>query len=410
MAGDSEKASRSRDQSLVSFFNKRTRIDNPSSSSSPSSSESSKFCLNDLKDLLIEVFQRLPTTKSAILCKCVCKNWYSLISTPFFACRFITHNFNRQYKQNPSALIINFLDLTGNGVLAFSDEPIFKFSGFGLNYLPERKGLVKVSAIFNDLMLCSVDDFGVGKIRYYICNPFTMQWVSSLCMNMEEAWNIKTMWDLFVSLIILKIAKENVPSIADIVLEGSGYEWLTNVVEYNRKLLWYNGKQFFAYDPFNPELSTFIDCSYIQSTKILYTGDYRIGVCQGFLHLMEFVDLGNSRTLIIWKLRDYDKWEWSLEDHFDLDAMIPGSPLVQAILGDSEHMLGPLAFHPCDGDIVYLHFENFVISCNRRTKELRMAGTIPGDSYFYSLGKVFHIELPLWPTPIASPIEILPFY
>ncbi|CAK7351289.1 unnamed protein product [Dovyalis caffra] len=421
MAGDSEKPSRIRYQFLVSCFSKRTQRDIPSSSSS----ESSNFCLNDLQDLLIEVFQRLPTTKSAFLCKCVCKNWYSMISTPYFACRFITHNFNSRYKQKPSALIVNYInDRNGIGLLTLSDEPMFKSEGFELNYLPERNGSVRVSAVFNDLMVCSVDEFGYGKLRFYICNPFTMQWVSlpSLDYGIDIVYpsrvgfvcepyyfedsrgkcTINCRYRFRVvqffykqtdrQLIVWTCCSET-QTWCKSVFEVLEYRWLKNVVAYNGKLLWYSGKHVVAYDPFNLELSTFIDCFHI-------TGDSRITVFRGVLRLMELVDLGTSWSLAIWKLKDYNKGEWSLENQVDLHTMIPESSLVQEIVDDVYQVCELLG---CDGDIVYLQFETSVLSCNMRTKELKMAGKIPGESYFYCLEKAFHIELPLWPTPIASP-------
>jgi hypothetical protein len=134
------------------------------------------------------------------------------------------------------------------------------------------------------------------------------------------------------------------------------------------------------------------------------------GVRQGFLCLMELVGVGIDRTFHIWKLKDYNNGEWSLEDHVSLNAMIPESSLVQEIVDGSENKLKPLGFHPSDGNIVYLHFQTYVISFNTRTKELKMAGKIPGVRDSFCHGKVFHVELPLWPTPIAKPIEILPCY
>jgi hypothetical protein len=45
-----------------------------------------------------------------------------------------------------------------------------------------------------------------------------------------------------------------------------------------------------------------------------------------------------------------------------------------------------------------------------QTNLLKMAGKIPGETNFVRGRKVFHVELPPWPTPIAKPIEILPCY
>jgi|UPI0001D463F1 hypothetical protein len=109
--GDFEKPST--DQSLVYQRNKRQIP----------SSYPSNFPLNDL--LIEEILQRLTTSKSA------CKNWSSLISTPF-ARRFTTHHLNHQYKQNPfpfssviglnleylSVIIIYVIHFQRNGLLS----------------------------------------------------------------------------------------------------------------------------------------------------------------------------------------------------------------------------------------------------------------------------------------------------
>jgi len=89
----------------------------------------SNFPLNDL--LIEEILQRLTNFKSA------CKNWSSLISTPF-ARRFTTHHLNHQYKQNPfpfssviglnleylSVIIIYVIHFRRNGMLSLCLNPM----------------------------------------------------------------------------------------------------------------------------------------------------------------------------------------------------------------------------------------------------------------------------------------------
>lgn len=110
----------------------RTKTGIPSSSSS----EMSNFSPNDVQVILIEeLLLRLPT-KFVFQYKCVCKNWYSLISSPYFVRRYITYHVNHHYIQNPSALLIGYLcKPDGYRLFAVSDEPIFRFCGFELNYL-----------------------------------------------------------------------------------------------------------------------------------------------------------------------------------------------------------------------------------------------------------------------------------
>ncbi|KAJ6725178.1 hypothetical protein OIU85_023033 [Salix viminalis] len=442
MADDDEKPSRNRERTLVSCCsNKRTRRDMSCCSNKrtrreiPSSPEQSSVSLNDLQPLLIEILHRLPSTQSAFLCKSVCKKWYSLISSPYFAGRFITHHLNHHYKQNPSAILISYWSKPSWNVLfTFSDEPMFRFD---LSYLPERNGCVRVSAIVNDLMLCCVAKIEIGMLQYYICNPFTMQWVALplleadymndykvgfVCepyyfeddqgecfINSKYRFRVVHFTRIESTQIVMKTYCSETRKWYRSVLEGSEFWWITDVVAHNGKLLWCNREHIFSYDPFNPELFTSINCSYMQ-TRLLPAVGKCFGVRQGFLCLMELIGVGINRTFHIWKLKDYNNGEWSLEDHVSLDAMIPESSLVQEIVDGSENKLKPLGFHPSDGNIVYLHFQTYVISFNTRTKELKMAGKIPGERDSFCHGKVFHVELPLWPTPIAKPIEIIPCY
>ena len=64
-----------------------------------------------------------------------------------------------------------------------------------------------------------------------------------------------------------------------------------SIVAYNGKLFCYNGEHIFAYDPFNPDLSTFIDCSY-KFHKIF----------RGF---QLFIDWGCVRAFCGWCYRCY---------------------------------------------------------------------------------------------------------
>ncbi|KAJ6769553.1 F-BOX PROTEIN INTERACTION DOMAIN PROTEIN-RELATED [Salix purpurea] len=405
MAGDDEKPSRNRERSCS---NKRTSSDVSCCSNKrtrreiPSSPEQSSVSLNDLQPLLIEILHRLPSTQSAFLCKSVCKKWYSLISSPYFAGRFITHHLNHHYKQNPSAILISYWSKPSWNVLfTFSDEPMFRFD---LSYLPERNGCVRVSAIVNDLMLCCVAKIEIGMLQYYICNPFTMQWVALplleadymndykvgfVCepyyfeddqgecfINSKYRFRVVHFTRIESTQIVMKTYCSETRKWYRSVLEGSEFWWITDVVAHNGKLLWCNREHIFSYDPFNPELFTSINCSYMQ-TRLLPAVGKCFGVRQGFLCLMELIGVGINRTFHIWKLKDYNNGEWSLEDHVSLDAMIPESSLVQEIVDGSENKLKPLGFHPSDGNIVYLHFQTYVISFNTRTKELKMAGKIP---------------------------------
>jgi hypothetical protein len=114
-----------------------------------------------------------------------------------------------------------------------------------------------------------------------------------------------------------------------------------SIVAYNGKLFCYNGEHIFAYDPFNPDLSTFIDCSYKFHKNFRgFQLFIALGVCRGFLRMMLSVLSvchGNVKALAIGVIKDYPTWEWSLVDKVYLDRRIPCSrknPMATSTLYD----------------------------------------------------------------------------
>ncbi|KAJ6999461.1 hypothetical protein NC653_010243 [Populus alba x Populus x berolinensis] len=98
-----------------------------------------------------------------------------------------------------------------------------------------------------------------------------------------------------------------------------------SIVGYNGKLFCYNGEHIFAYDPFNPDLSTFIDCSYKFHKNFRgFQLFIALGACQGFLRMIS-VCHGNVKAVAIGAIKDYPTWEWSLVDKVYPDRRIPCS-------------------------------------------------------------------------------------
>ncbi|CAN0909622.1 Putative F-box/kelch-repeat protein At4g22430 [Linum grandiflorum] len=123
-------------------------------------------------DLLLEILIRsFPNPKSACRCKAVCKQWRSLISSPSFNRRFVSHH--QKKKKNTKLLLQN--------------ELVSVISSF-LPPMPDRVTVggqtLLVFDCFKDLVLCGFWDadrrIDIRKpIRsYLICNPFTQKWIS----------------------------------------------------------------------------------------------------------------------------------------------------------------------------------------------------------------------------------------
>ncbi|CAL1404817.1 unnamed protein product [Linum trigynum] len=121
-------------------------------------------------DLLGEILIRLPDTKSAFRCKLVCKRWRSLISSPSFSRRFVSHN---QSTGEARTLLLHTDDASDPKSVIMSFFPS----------MPDRvRECFKVLDCFKDLVLCGYMDLDkncseLGR-TYVLCNPFTKQWMA----------------------------------------------------------------------------------------------------------------------------------------------------------------------------------------------------------------------------------------
>ncbi|CAL1386580.1 unnamed protein product [Linum trigynum] len=116
-------------------------------------------------DLLIEILIRgLTDLRSACLSKPVCKQWNSLISSPAFNRRFVSHHEEPPLllpSHDPQSIILSFLPVPA--------EPRQDF---------------RVLDSCNDLLLCGFGDVYQYQIEeefrrlYLLCNPFTKQWIA----------------------------------------------------------------------------------------------------------------------------------------------------------------------------------------------------------------------------------------
>ncbi|XP_021824988.1 putative F-box protein At2g02030 [Prunus avium] len=143
---------------------------------------SSKFTsIDDLPDhILVEILCRLPQ-KSTSQYKCVSKNWYLLISDPYFFRRFLCIQHERQ---NPIKHTLIFSDNTDRKTDFFSIEEQLGLHSkhrrkFSFSFLPcygatGREPLVV--GTYKDLVCCCATWY--NQRDYYICNPYTKQWVA----------------------------------------------------------------------------------------------------------------------------------------------------------------------------------------------------------------------------------------
>ncbi|PQQ17654.1 hypothetical protein Pyn_33286 [Prunus yedoensis var. nudiflora] len=127
--------------------------------------------IDDLPDVvLMEILCRLPSYKFVSHCKCVSKRWCSLISDPYFISRCASLQREYNHQETPIILINQTRELLNrmSDPLKPFFERLVKF--YGLIQEPE------VAGAYNDLLLCYAGEY--HERNYYICNPFTQQWIA----------------------------------------------------------------------------------------------------------------------------------------------------------------------------------------------------------------------------------------
>ncbi|CAI0467354.1 unnamed protein product [Linum tenue] len=116
-------------------------------------------------DVLVEILIRLPNPRSACSCKAVCKGWKFLISDPIrFNRRFVSHH---QSKNRQPILLLP------------SDDPQAIITSFIPMTTPFTQRSFAIMDSYKDLVLCGFADLVTELYRsYFLCNPFTKQWVA----------------------------------------------------------------------------------------------------------------------------------------------------------------------------------------------------------------------------------------
>ncbi|KAK7846127.1 hypothetical protein CFP56_008321 [Quercus suber] len=168
------------------------------------------------------------------------------------------------------------------------------------------------------------------------------------------------------------------------------------------------GGRLLGFDPYNNgrcchsfviegpvELATNIDC---------------FGVSQGCLRISQIAFPGSR--LEIWELNYYDidnnggRGKWLLKHEVYINEMVSEKWLMKYVSQNYDEV-SVLAFHPNDGDIVYLLIQSKVVLCNLQSRTMEVFCDIPQIvpyNVFTPLALTF--VLPSWPTPIpSSPLQ-----
>ncbi|XP_030969740.1 F-box protein At3g26010-like [Quercus lobata] len=389
--------------------------------------------------LLLEILYRLDL-KSAMRCKSVARQWCNLISDPSFANNFVRLHAS-SVMDRPFALLLNYVDkqIKKRHLLVTSEEPEFK----SLTYIPpiyQHDNIeVTVQASCNDLLLCCANmvgnDAGSGPMsEYYVINPISRQWTALPPMPQLARARVgficwyDTALHKQLSYRVMRIPEfkgESAEFGVEIFSSDTG-KWTQSVglcpqgfrldvfafpgVPYNGLLFWWSSTDcLVGFDP-----NTSKCCQFFEKPVELNPshGIERLGVCHGTLRICQISGYPYEVAfadpcLRVWELKDYDEGgKWNLEHELYFDKMVSEkSPWLTEYLSKKYPTVAVLAYHPNDGEIVYLMIKFKVVSCNLRRKTLEVVCDIPTADYFYHGCNVFTFVLPCWPTPIPFQTE-----
>jgi hypothetical protein len=164
-------------------------------------------------------------------------------------------------------------------------------------------------------------------------------------------------------------------------------------------------KGFVVFDPFNENAEQCL--RYIDPPIEFLRDDYfsleSLGVFQGRLRIFQSL-FQEVSYFQVWELEDYgNAGTWCMKHKVYFKDMVSEHPNLR----ETSWFGHFLAFHPKDGEIVYLRFFNYVVLCNMRTMELvlKIEGQVRlvgNDCRFIPVPdkSVFLLGQPSWPTPV----------
>ncbi|KAJ4851501.1 hypothetical protein Tsubulata_051571 [Turnera subulata] len=362
--------------------------------------------LDDLlcDELLEQILCRLEL-KTVHRCKSVCKRWLSLVSSAEFIDQYV--RFQQSVSPTSSRFYLAFelqrqasrhssyrLDIgKAEASSSSSSSKSFDFDTYPKH--TTRRPWVYYSDLigsWNGLVLCqeTFEEF-LQKPRYSVCNPITRDWLVLPPYEFKGSHQagfiddddglITTTRGFKVALVEVDQNKSGVGNYLNIsVFSSCTGEWRSQRVlcrepvffagvrglfSCNRMLYWGNVKNpnfIIGYDTSKmppPDECTYIDLppEYKERERSFHAVNdgLFIGVSQGRILICETL-LEQSQPLCIWELQDCTTSSWRLKHKLVVDSVLNRRIIV--------------AFHPIDGDIVYLaKWKDGIHSLNMKNKK-----------------------------------------
>lgn len=361
--------------------------------------------INNLPDdVLGEIFIRLPC-RSTAMCKCVCKRWLRLISSPSFSTQFISHQHSllKTYLTflSPHQLMLGF----------FPQNFDFNTQTHKAPLSPEILIKGNVCGYSNGLFLCCSNRYTTGR-DYFVYDPLSKERSDipaypradqeeglyavgflSKTYDAEEGNSNRCFWVVIVKSFIRRTYEfEVVVFSSEMGIWQSMYvscadgfafapHWMLSFA-YGENLYFMGRTSIFVFDPiflFSCTIDYPEDADAMNIMSFGYLG------CSG--GTLRIADIGHN-DLRVWELM-YPQ-TWGLVHRTNLATHLP-----KEFCGNYYKRVG--GFHPYDGDTVYLHsYADGVFAANLRTNKF-----VPVPGYDKSDISPFQLEL----SPIPSSAE-----
>ncbi|CAN0853134.1 Putative F-box/kelch-repeat protein At1g15680 [Linum grandiflorum] len=382
--------------------------------------------------LIEEILIRLPNPRSVSRCKLVCKRWNSLISSPRFNRRFVSHHQTMNHRHMPvdprqlRSIILSFL------------PPMPASARDDLRVLDCNK----------DLLLCGFSDIGCEdgerSRTYLVCNPFTKQWIAlplaprkhgpymlpaarlvcePLISNKLYLGGKETLVYSeyrFQVVCIYQVCEPKVAIKLDVFCSESG-EWTKEVVicddhvrTGSKSVVSCNGELFWKYiersDPSKVLLAVFnpfgldMPPTPIDASAFLVYPHWFISASQGVLHVITIENETTTYRSSVWRLEE-DRKSWTKQRCILMAK--------QSLFSKSEGCYQPF-LHPHKSEIVFFYrvpyqYENFIICCDMGRRKIELVAKVEGPSdilYF----QMFQPKVSGWATPIPRYEELRGMY
>ncbi|KAK9681581.1 hypothetical protein RND81_10G012400 [Saponaria officinalis] len=410
-------------------------------------------CLED--ELLGEILCRLPSSKTVVMCKSVCKHWAATISQPFFINQFVAHKANRRII--PSAhengaskydelkmqmtsdrtfglVVRNMCGDTRKGLVICFNDPINNPRDLSFSRLPKlaNEGLTVVGAC-NDWLLYQKHE----RFRFYLYNVQTRQcfvlpspsrrqrittrnigfvcdsnycndtsYVVSSNLTPNEAYR--------ACVAVIPYTFEAVTEFPAYLLSPSTGNMWRNVIlslplrcqiSGSRPMFWISRKLYFfcfdcliGFDPFVDVKDGVIKCHSLPKPPSLVGSVSFFGVFHEQLYMCDREDNGRYR---VWILKDYETGQWSLRHSLMGQDWIARDHRLAELVNQSPLFGNAIGFHPANPDVIYVLTRRWIIWCNLSTRKMEIACKLPKDTpCLIPAGGSFQITLPVWPTPV----------